>query len=91
MTQIVWGDIEVGSGSQATVYVKNEGQTSTTLTLSSNNWNPSNLQNYLTLSWDYSGQSIASGQVLEITLSLMVDSDAPTTPSFGLQIVFIAS
>lgn len=91
LTQIVWGDIEAGSGSQATVYVKNDGQTSATLTLSSNNWNPSTLQNYLTLGWDYSGQAINSGKVLEITLSLIVDSDCPPTSSFDLQIVIIAS
>jgi hypothetical protein len=91
LTQVDWGDIEAGSVSQATVYVKNDGQTSSTLTLSSNNWNPSALQNYLTLGWDYSGQTIDSGQVLEITLSLMVDSDCPPTPSFDLQIVIIAS
>ncbi|MHA1543108.1 MAG: hypothetical protein ACTSQH_09040 [Candidatus Hodarchaeales archaeon] len=91
LTQVVWGDIEVGSESQATVYVKNDGQTSATLALSSNSWNPSNLQNYLTLDWDYSGQAIDSGQVLEITLSLMVDSDCPPTAAFDLQIVIIAS
>ncbi len=91
LTQVVWGDIEAGSGSQSTVYVKNDGQTSATLTLSTNNWNPSTLQNYLTLDWDYSGQTMDPGQVLEITLSLMVDSDCPPTPSFDFQIVLIVS
>ena len=91
LTQIVWGDIEVGSESHATVYVKNTGTLSTVISLSSTGWSPSTLQNYVTLDWDYNGQVVNPGEVIEITLSLFIDTNCPPTNTFSFDVVFNVS
>ena len=60
-TTIKWGTLKPGTAETYTIYVSNEGNLPLTLRLSTANWNPSSASNYLTLTWNYNGQTINVG------------------------------
>lgn len=89
-TSISWGGCYPGDNKTAVLYVKNLGTTVSTLSIQALNWNPSTASSYLTLTSDYSGQTLSSGQVLLLTLKLSVSrgiSSQITTFSFTVGIV----
>ena len=91
MSNVVWGEIEAGGGSDVQIYVKNNGDTSVILSLSTENWSSNTAYNNLNLSWNYNGVSLQSGEVRAITLTLSVHPDCPELNSFGFDIVIIGS
>ena len=91
LSEIVWGTIEAGQQADHPVYVKNNGDTGVTLSLSTENWSPSDAPDYMALTWNYDGSVIEPGQGLEIILSLETSADCPSYDNFGFDIVFIGS
>lgn len=91
MSDISWGEIEAGETSTATIYVKNSGETGVTLSLDSENWSPSNAEDYMDLDWDYDNTNLQIGEVRGITLTLDVDADCPAMSGFVFDVVIIGS
>ncbi len=91
MSYVDWGRITPGVQSTNTFYVRNEGNTEFTLSLSATNWNPINAQSYMTLSWNYAGQTISPNQVLQITLTLSVSQSISGIESFYFDIVIMGA
>ena len=60
LTSMSWGTLEPGGSQNIICYIKNEGSSSTILSMYPSGWDPESLatSNYLVLSWDYDGQSI---------------------------------
>jgi hypothetical protein len=87
---INWGDIEPGDSSNITVYVKNLGQTSVTLQLDSQNWSPSEAQNYLTLDWNYDGSILDPEAVQPIQIILTVSPNIIDITNFSFEIIIIS-
>jgi len=85
------GDIEVGSTDTKTVYVRNEGDTAVTLSMGTENWSPPEASGYITLSWDYGGQSISPGDVVPVVLTLSVSEDISGITSFSFDLVITGS
>ena len=90
LSSVGWGEIEAGSSKTRVVYVKNSGDDGVSLSLLTENWDPSGASNYLQLSWDYDGGIIVSGEVRQITLVLSVSSSAGGL-NFSFDIVIIGS
>ena len=90
-SSIEWGEIEVGGSSSVTIYLKNNGDTDILLGLGSENWTPTNIQDYTTLSWNDYGTVLTPGEVREVTITLDVDSGCPPMNSFGFDVVIIGS
>ena len=90
-SSVTWGVIEAGSAVNRIIYVRNSGDEGVTLSLLSDNWSPSGVENYLQLSWTYDGNSLASGVVLEVTLTLAVSSSATGVDSFSFDIIITGS
>jgi hypothetical protein len=88
---IDWGSVEPGAVKNVTVYVRNEGNTPTTLSLQTSNWNPANATSYISLSWDYNGQTIDLNQVIGVTLSLSISSNIQGITTFSFDIVVVSS
>ncbi len=86
-TEVDWGSIFVGSTKNATIYVRNEGNTPITLSLNTTNWSPPDASGYISLSWDYSGQNIAVGSVIKVTLILSVSPSVSSISSFTFSII----
>ena len=88
---IDWGLAEPGTVKNVTVYIKNEGNAPITLSLQTANWNPSNAADYISLSWNYNGQTIGPNQVAAITLSLSISSNIQGITTFSFDIVIVGN
>lgn len=90
VSSINWGTLTLGEAQNAVVYVRNEGNDTTILDLTTGNWQPGNAYLWLNFSWSCpSNASIGSGQVVKVTQTLRVASDVPSGLSnFSFNIVF---
>lgn len=88
---IDWGMVEPGSMNNVTVYVRNEGNVAASISLATENWNPSNAFDYLTLSWNYDGRQLNPLEVVQVTLTLTVSSSVQGITSFSFDIVMSIS
>ena len=91
VTSINWGTIEPGSTVNKTCYIRNEGNSASTLELQTSNWNPSEAGNYIDLSWDYGGQSLNLDEVVQVTFTLSVSSSIQNITNFSFDITISAT
>ncbi len=91
VSSINWGMLNPGSSKNETIFIRNEGNTTVTLTMTTSNWNPSNASDYLTLNWNYNGQALEVGEVIQVTLTLSVSSSIDGITSFSFDITLTAS
>jgi hypothetical protein len=89
LTSLSWGTLQPGGSQNLQCYIKNESNMPTTITMSTDNWSPSNAGNYLTLNWNYDSNPVAVGNVVHITFTLTVSPsiEGITTFSFDINIV----
>jgi hypothetical protein len=90
-TAINWGTLDPGSQKSFTVYIRNEGNSAMTLSLSASNWNPSTASNYMSLSWNYNGQSVSAGATVQVTITLTVSGSITSVSNFSFDLVIIGS
>lgn len=91
VTSISWGMIEPGSAVNKTCYIQNEGNSASTLSLQTSNWNPSNATEYIDLIWDYGGQPINPDEVVRVTFTLSVLSSIQNITNFSFDITISAT
>lgn len=89
VTLIDWGIIEPGASENRTVYVKNEGNAPIVLYLNTTNWNPPETEDYLTLTWNYSGENLEPLQVLSINMTLTVAQNVTGITNFTFDITVV--
>ncbi len=90
-SSINWGIVDPGSSKMVYVYVRNEGNTAVTLSLTTQNWNPSSVASFMTLNWNYAGQTLLVNQVLRVRLTLDVSSTISGVASFSFDTMVIAT
>jgi hypothetical protein len=90
-SSINWGVLDPGSNKTVTIYVRNEGNAVATLSKATQNWNPSTTSSYMTLNWNYAGQTMSLNQVLQIKLTLIVSPTTPAITSFSFDITITAT
>jgi len=88
---IDWGLVEPGTTKNVTIYIRNAGSVPVTLSLTIDNWSPSNAPDYMSLAWDYSDQVISVDAVVQVTLSLSVSAAIEGITGFSFDIVIIGS
>jgi hypothetical protein len=82
-----WQSMEPGATKTYSVYIRNEGVTALTLSMSTSNWNPSSASNYLTLTWNYAnGQTLNSGDAVKVTLTLAVSPRVTGVSNFNFDV-----
>jgi len=91
LSSIPWGTLEPGESQSVICYIKNEGDSPSTLSMYTSNWNPSSAEDYLTLSWNYSGQSINAGDAIQVTFTLTVDASIEGITSFSFDITIVGT
>lgn len=91
VSSINWGTIEPGLNVNKTVFIRNEGNTAATLSMETSNWNPSSASSYMTLSWDYGGQTLAVNAVRQVTFTLAVSQSISGITSFSFDITITAN
>ena len=91
LTSVSWGTLQPGGSQDVIIYIKNEGNTATTLSLESSNWSSSAAETYLSLLWDYDGNPIAPDEVEQITLRLTVDANIQGVDTFSFDITIVGT
>ena len=96
-----WGIIEPSANVIKTVYIKNEGNSAATLSMTTSNWhlsnatsswNPPNAPSSITLSWNYtSGQTLTVNQVIPVKFTLFISSSISGITNFSFDITITAS
>jgi len=91
VSSIDWGILEPGSNVNKTVYIRNEGNAAATLSMTTSNWNPSNATNYLTLTWNYGGQTLNVNEAIQVKLTLTASSTIAGITNFSFDITITAT
>jgi len=91
LSSVDWGVLEPGASKNVTFYIRNELSSVSTLSMYTSNWSPSNASDYLTLTWDYGGQSINPDEVIQVTFTLSVDSSIVGIASFSFDITIVGT
>ena len=91
VASIDWGIIEPGLNVNKTVYIRNEGNAAATLNMTTSNWNPSSASSYMTLSWDYGGQTLTVNEVRQVKLRLAVSPSITGITNFSFDITIAAN
>ncbi len=81
--EVKWGEILIGSSENVTFYVRSISNVEATLYLNATNWEPSNLSDYMNLSWNYNGTTVHPGEIIQVTLTL----SAPYSSDFILYLI----
>jgi hypothetical protein len=89
VSMVDWGALTPGNSNSRTFYIQNEGSSDVTLTLLTTNWAPSAAESYMTVSWNYDGQSLAPDEAISVTFTLSVSESISgiETFSFGIDII----
>jgi len=90
-SSIYWGLLEPGSNKTVTVYIRNEGNSGVTLSKVTQNWSPLTASDYITLDWNYAGQTLSVDQVLQTKLTLVVSSSISGITSFSFDTIITAT
>ena len=91
LTAIDWGVLEPGEEKNHTAYIKNESNVPITLTLTTENWSPSNASEFVVLTWDYDGQPLGVDGFVEVTFTLAVDPAISGIGAFSFDIVIVGT
>ena len=86
-----WGPIEPGSNNTVMIYVRNEGDSTVSLWMTTSNWTPSAAIGNMTLIWTYSGRTLSAGEVIPIDLTLDVSPTISGVTDFSFGIVITAT
>lgn len=86
LTTIDWGSISPGNTATQTLYVKNTGSISLTLSMTASNWSPASANGPLTVTWNRESATLGAGQSTSATLTLAVSSSITEITSFSVQI-----
>lgn len=85
---INWGTMSPGETTNITIYVRNEGNATVILELTTANWNPQNAPEYLYFSTTPDHETIEAKKVAEVTLTLHADPNTKNISSFSFDINF---
>lgn len=91
LTTVSWGTLQPGGSQNVIFYIKNEGNSATTLSLESSNWSSTAAETYLGLSWNDNGNPINPDAVVQITLTLTVDANIQGVENFNFDITIVGT
>ena len=91
VSTVEWGTLYPNSSSSQRILVSNNGTIPVVLELQASNFNPANASLFLTLSWDYSGKTLAPTESMIITLILTVSPEIQGIDKFSFAITIFVS
>ena len=91
VSSLDWGILEPGSNKNVTWYIQNQGNSVSKLSMYTSNWSPPTASSYMSLSWDYYGQSISPDEVVQVTFTLFVDASIEGITSFSFDITIVGN
>lgn len=86
ISHVNWGTLEPGESASVSLVVLSKNKSPLSLGLNSTNWDPPAAQEFLKLSWDYSGAALNFGECSEIKFTLSVSEEIQDVESFFFEI-----
>lgn len=83
LNEINWGMLEPSQSVTYPIYIVNIGNTPMNLSYSTSNWLPLIAENYLSLAWSYTNQTLLPNEGLDIDLTLTVSSSIENITDFS--------
>jgi len=90
-THIDWGELSPGETGSQILYARNEGDYPSTLTMYTNNWQPSAVQSYLTLRWNATSTILQVNQSICILFWLQLNPQVQNVAEFSFNIYIVSS
>ena len=90
-SSIAWGSLDPGSNKTLSVYVRNEGNSAATLSKTQQNWSPAVASSYITVNWNYAGQTLSVNQTIQVKFTLVVSPSISGITNFSFDITITAS
>jgi hypothetical protein len=81
------GSISAENSATRTIFVKNTGNTTETLHMTTSEWTPAVVSSMLSLTWDKEDFSLSTGSVVAATLTLTMGQDTGAADSFDFNII----
>lgn len=91
VTSIDWGILQPGEWKNYSAYVRNEGTVPILLSMSTENWTPTNASDWIALTWDIGGQTLAVDEVIPVTFLLLINSEISGITTFSFDILIRAA
>jgi hypothetical protein len=91
VSSIDWGSLEPGTNKTATLFIKNKGKNQVTLSYYTSNWKPSEIADYINLTWDYTGQSIKFKETVQVVFTLYASENLETIENFSFDTAIIGT
>lgn len=82
-----FGLLEPGESKSFDLYLKNEGNSALQLDMTSQNWNPGNSADYLTLTWNRQGYVVDPDEVITFSIQLSLSANVQGIDSFSFDAV----
>jgi len=90
-SQIDWGMLDPGQTVTVTLYCKSTSNVPVTLSMAVGNFNPASGSGYLACTWNYSGATLSSGQIIPVVFTLQVASTITGITAFSFDIGVISA
>ena len=87
VTDIEWGIFEPGQSKSIPVWIKNTGNSDVHIYLYTQLWVPDEVEDYITVSWGYSGEILKPNDVIQVILTVTVSKDISNIQTFSFQII----
>jgi len=87
VTEIDWGVLEPSDSVSKVIYVRNTGNAAVVLSMTTENWSPTEAGTYITVTWDAEGSTLDVNATLMITITLNVSADITGFSEFHVDIV----
>jgi hypothetical protein len=86
VTSLNVGTLNPGGTATQTIYIKNTGNVPETLTMTTNNWTPTNASSSLTLTWNRQNTSLNAGNSTQAILTLTAAANTGTLTTFSCDV-----
>ena len=91
LASLSWGTLQPGGSQNVVCYIKNEGNTPTTLSMSTSDWSPTSAETYLNLNWNYDSNPLDVDVVIQITFTLTVSPDITGVTDFSFNVNIVGT
>ena len=91
VSSIDWGTLDPDSNKSVTTYIRNEGKKPASLNFYTSEWNPPEATDYLSLNWDYEGQFISAGEIVQVIFTLSISPSVKGIGTFSFDITITGS
>jgi len=88
---IYWGILTPSEVKNVDLFIKNNKNTTMTMTMSTDKWNPLNATNYFSLTWNYTSKQITPYSIIPVKLTLNVSENVTGINDFSFNIIITGS